>query len=44
MSDGFRKQMIELQKALLDCEKATLEGNAVLAKKILEESIKPAKK
>jgi hypothetical protein len=44
MSDGFRKQMIELQKALLDCEKAAVDGNAVLAKKILEESIKPAKK
>lgn len=41
---GFRKQMIELQKALLDLEAAAVDENAEEAKKVFEERIKQVKK
>jgi len=41
---GFRKQMITLEKALLDLEVAALDGKAEDAKKIFNETIKPMKK
>jgi soluble cytochrome b562 len=41
---GFRKQLIQLEKALLDLEVAALDGKADDAKKIYTETIKPMKK
>lgn len=41
---GFRKQLILLEKALLDLEVAGLDGKADDAKKIFNETIKPMKK
>ncbi len=41
---GFRKQLIQLEKALLDLEVAGLDGKADEAKKIYNETIKPMKK
>lgn len=41
---GFRKQLIAMEKALLDLEIAALDGKADEAKKILNETIKPMKK
>lgn len=42
--NGFRKQMIELQKDLLDLEAAALDDKPDDAKKIFDEKIKAAKK
>ena len=41
---GFRKQLITLQKALLDLEIAALDGKTDEAKKIFSETIAPMKK
>lgn len=41
---GYRKQMIEVQKALLDVEAALVDGKADDAAKLLAEKVKPAKK
>lgn len=41
---GFRKQMITLERALLDLETAALDGKAEDAKKIFNETILPMKK
>jgi len=41
---GFRKQLIQLEKALLDMEAAALDGKADDAKKLYNETIKPMKK
>lgn len=41
---GYRKQLIELQKALLDLEIAALDGKLDEAKKVFEERIKAVKK
>lgn len=41
---GFRKQLIQLEKALLDMETAALDGKAEDAKKLYNETIKPMKK
>jgi soluble cytochrome b562 len=41
---GFRKQMITLERALLDLETAALDGKADEAKKIFAETVAPMKK
>ncbi|MBL8859346.1 MAG: hypothetical protein JNL28_12620 [Planctomycetes bacterium] len=41
---GFRKQLITLEKSLLDIELAALDGKADEARKIFEEAVKPMKK
>jgi soluble cytochrome b562 len=41
---GFRKQLITLQKSLLDLETAALDGKTDEAKKIFTETIAPMKK
>jgi hypothetical protein len=41
---GFRKQLIQMEKALLDMETAALDGKADDAKKIYNDTIKPMKK
>jgi hypothetical protein len=41
---GFRKQMIAMERALLDVETAALDGKAEDAKKIFNETILPMKK
>lgn len=42
--NGFRKQMIALQKDLLDLEAAAVDGDLDEAKKIFDERVKAAKK
>jgi len=41
---GFRKQMIELQRGLLDVETALIDGKTDEAKKAFDERVKAAKK
>lgn len=41
---GFRKQLISLEKSLLDLEVAALDGKTDDAKKIFNDTIKPMKK
>lgn len=41
---GYRKQMIDLERVLLDIEVALLDGKLDEAKKLIDEKVKPAKK
>lgn len=41
---GYRKQLIDLERVLLDVEIALLDGKLDEAKKLLDEKVKPSKK